>query len=267
MPRGVEERRDQREYFAWSSCHANVRGSGKYCELRVMQESEHLHHVWQRHEVSVAEYQQRRGPQRSQLLSPPWKLVHHGRSFRLEVVEARRIGSDRVVSVPHFLEVSSGGQAVLAKRSTLSSGRAVRIRRGEDQLADATRRAHRNRTRHESADAEPEQVGFAYSKVVEQCEDVVGQSADRHRATGIRCAPVALELQGYHLSARREGLEQRAEAELDGQEATMEQYKWPTAPMDLVVELQAVYGCVRHRSHDDMRPANSSETPHGLAAS
>src|SRR5215813_11747139 len=41
----VEERRDQREYFAGPPCHADVRGSGEHCELGVGQELEHLHHV------------------------------------------------------------------------------------------------------------------------------------------------------------------------------------------------------------------------------
>ncbi len=44
---GVEERRDQREHFAGPLCHADVRGRGEHCELRVRQEFEHLQHVGQ----------------------------------------------------------------------------------------------------------------------------------------------------------------------------------------------------------------------------
>jgi GMC oxidoreductase len=44
----VEERRDQREYLCGPAGHADVRGPGEHCQLRVRQESEHLHHVGQR---------------------------------------------------------------------------------------------------------------------------------------------------------------------------------------------------------------------------
>jgi len=44
----VEERRDQRQHLAGPTCHADMRGPGKHCELRIRQEFEHLHHVRQR---------------------------------------------------------------------------------------------------------------------------------------------------------------------------------------------------------------------------
>ena len=44
----AEERHDQREHFAGSPCHANMRCPGEHCELRVRQEFEHLHNVGQR---------------------------------------------------------------------------------------------------------------------------------------------------------------------------------------------------------------------------
>ena len=44
----VEERCNQREHFAGPQCHADVRGLGEHCELRVRQELEHLRHVRQR---------------------------------------------------------------------------------------------------------------------------------------------------------------------------------------------------------------------------
>ena len=44
----VEEWCDQREHFAGPLHHADVRGPGEHCELRVRQEFEHLHHVGQR---------------------------------------------------------------------------------------------------------------------------------------------------------------------------------------------------------------------------
>ena len=56
----VEERCDQREQFAGPFCHADVRGPWEYCELCVREEFEHLHHVSQGREVTIAEDQQRR---------------------------------------------------------------------------------------------------------------------------------------------------------------------------------------------------------------
>jgi hypothetical protein len=57
---------------------------------------------------------------------------------------------------------------------------------------------------------------------------------------------VALEFHRDHLPAHREGLEQRPEIEVDGHQATVEQYEWPAGTVPLVVELQAVYRCIRH---------------------
>ena len=58
----------------------------------------------------------------------------------------------------------------------------------------------------------------------EQRNDVTGQRLDRHRAAGVGGAPVALELHRDHLPARRQGLEQRPETEIDSQQATVEQH-------------------------------------------
>jgi hypothetical protein len=43
-----EERRDQREHLAGPPGKADMCGAREYCELRVRQELEHLHHIWQR---------------------------------------------------------------------------------------------------------------------------------------------------------------------------------------------------------------------------
>ena len=52
---------------------------------------------------------------------------------------------------------------------------------------------------------------------------------------------MALEFYRDHLRARREGFQQRPEIEVDGHQATVEQDKWPTGTMRLVVKLQAIH--------------------------
>jgi hypothetical protein len=72
-----------------------------------------------------------------------------------------------------------------------------------------------------SAEAEAEQIGLGNAQMVQQRDDVTSQRLDRHRAAGVGSVPVALELHRDHLPARRERLEQRPEAEVDGQQATV----------------------------------------------
>jgi len=120
------------------------------------------------------------------------------------------------------------------------------VRRGHDQLADPGGRAERDRVRDQAAEAETEQVGPGDSQMIQQRDDVTGQRLDRHRAAGVGGVPVPLELGRDHLPGRREGFEQRPEAEVDGQQAAVEQHERPAAAVDLVVEPQAVHRCVRH---------------------
>jgi len=109
-----------------------------------------------------------------------------------------------------------------------------------------------------SAEAEAEQIRLVDLQMVEQRDDVTGQRLDRHRAAGVGGLPVALQLHRDHLPARLKGLEQRPEIEVDGQQATVEQDKWPAGTVRLVVQLQAVHRCVRHASYDGTRAAYSS---------
>jgi hypothetical protein len=68
----------------------------------------------------------------------------------------------------------------------------------------------------------------------------------RERPRGRRPVPVPLELHRDQLPARGEGLQQRPERQVDGQQASVEQYERPAGTVGLVVELQAVHRCVRH---------------------
>jgi hypothetical protein len=137
----------------------------------------------------------------------------------------------------------------------------VGVCRGDDQLANPGGCAERDRARDQAAEAEAEQIGLGDPQLVQQRDDVPGQRLDRHRAAGVGGVPVALELHRDHLPARRKGLEQRPEIEVDGQQATVEQDKWPTGTVRLVVQLQAVHRCGRHAGYDGTRAAYSSPSP------
>ena len=76
---------------------------------------------------------------------------------------------------------------------------------------------------------------------------------------------MALELHGDHLPARRKGFEQRPEIEVDGHQATMEQYEWAAGTVRLVVELQPVHRCVRHTEYCT-QPANPSRARFAASA-
>ena len=186
--------------------------------------------------------------------------MHHRRGPGRELVEVRGIRSNRIVGVAPRLEVSRRRQPVIAGWRALPARRAVGIRRGDDQLADPGGRAERDRERDQTAEAQAEQIGLGDPQVIEQRNDVTGQRPDRHRAAGVGGAPVALELHRDHLPARRQGLEQRPETEIDSQQAAVEQHEWPPAAVDLVVQLQAVHWCVRHAGYDGTRPADSSRS-------
>ena len=86
----------------------------------------------------------------------------------------RRVRSDRVVGIAHRLEVSRGRHAVLVEWRALPARRAVRIRRGDDQLADPGGDAERDRVRDETAEAKTEQIGLGQPQMVEQRHDVSG---------------------------------------------------------------------------------------------
>src|SRR5262249_57738855 len=116
-----------------------------------------------------------------------------------------------------------------------------------------------------TGESETEEIGPGEPQMVEQRDDVTGQRLDGHRAAGVGGVPVALEPHRDHLPARRQGVEQRPEIEVDGQQATMEQHEWPPTAADLVVELQAVHRCVRHAGYDGTWPAYSSRRACGTA--
>ena len=120
----------------------------------------------------------------------------------------------------------------------------------------------RDRARDQAAEAEAEQIGLGDSQMVEQRDDVTGQRLDR-RAAGVGGVPVALELHRDHLPARREGFEQRPEIEVDGQQATVEQYERPAAAMNLVVELQAFHRRVCHTDRTVRGPRTHREALRG----
>jgi hypothetical protein len=85
--------------------------------------------------------------------------VHHRRRFGRELVEVRRVGSNRFVGVAHRLEVRWRRHPLVVEWRALPAGRAVGVRRGDDQLADPGRRAERHRIRDETAEAEAEEIG------------------------------------------------------------------------------------------------------------
>ena len=134
----------------------------------------------------------------------------------------------------------------------------MRVRRGDDQLADPARSIERYRARDETAETETEEIGLCDPQVVEQRDDIVGERVDRHRTVGVGGVPVALELHRDHLPTRSKGFEQRAEIQVDGHQATVEQHKGPAGTPLLVVELQTVHRCVRHGRYDGPWSANSS---------
>ena len=104
------------------------------------------------------------------------------------------------------------------------------VRRGGDQLAGPGGRGERDRARDETAEAEAEQIGLGDPPMIEQRDNVTGQRLDRHRTAGVGGVPVALQLHRDHLPARRKGLEQRPESEVDGHQATMQQHQWLPLP-------------------------------------
>src|SRR5258706_28640 len=91
---------------------------------------------------------------------------------------------------PAFL-IAAG--AVLVEGHALPARRAVGVRRGDDQLADPGGCAKRDRVRHETAEAEAEEIGLGDPEMVEQRDNVTAQRLDRHRAVTVGGVPVALE--------------------------------------------------------------------------
>src|SRR5262249_26550028 len=100
----------------------------------------------------------------------------------------------------------------------------------------------RHRVRDQAAQAEAEQVGLGDAQAIKQRDHVTGQRVDRHRTVGVGGVPMALELDRYHVPARRERAEQRPEVRVDGQQTAVQQYERPPAAVYLVVEVYAVHG-------------------------
>ncbi len=189
------------------------------------------------------------------VVRPSSEAVNQGHRLLSERLEMGWVGRHRCVGVPH------GGEIGLRRESlwvNLAASVVPVVSRGDHRPADTTLVVDEQLVGGQASEAEFEQVCLLDAEVVEQAHHVGGEILKGDGPVDVGGTAVALKLDGDDPVMLGQGGDDRSEAELDREQASVEENERRSQSVLLKIEMNPVDIGVRHTGRDDTKNFNSS---------